>query len=130
MVGWAVEDKEAGLRVCSSLVDGAYTNVEYKLSDATANLYLSLAAILSCGLQGIQMNLPLRPALGQDKNAKAEPLPISVEGSLQALERDDLLQHVLGPPLFRAYVALRRAEAERSTSMTLEEEVQEALLKA
>ncbi len=129
MVGWAVEDKEAALRVCSSLVNGNYTNVEYKLNDATANLYLGLAGILTCGLQGLLLDLPIRPSLGKD-DGQVELLPTSIGGSLEALERDELLQQVLGPQLLKAYVALRRAEAEQATSMTLDEQVQDALLKA
>merc|ERR1712048_1252471 len=52
-VGWACEDKEVGIRVCSNLQTLQWDHVECKLVDATANIYLALAALLHCGLDGL-----------------------------------------------------------------------------
>lgn len=65
-VGWAVEDKESGIRVCSNLVSKAWDHVEYKLCDNTCNFYLALAGILSCGMNGIERKATLRKALGSE----------------------------------------------------------------
>ena len=129
VVGWAVEDKEAPFRVCSSLVDGAHTNVECKLSDATANLYLSLAGLLACGLDGVVRNLELRPPLGKEISSP-QLLPASVEESLNCLEKDKFLEQIIGPQLLRAYLALRRVEAELANGKSLELELQTALQRA
>lgn len=135
-VGWALEDKESGLRVCSNLDTKEWDHVEYKLSDATCNLYMTLAGLLSAGLEGISQELELRPALGGNSQetspvaAEAAPLPGSVQEALAALEADEVLMKVIGPRLGRGYLALRRADADRASELTLEEEVAEFLERA
>lgn len=127
-LGWAVEDKEAPLRLCRDVHTGFLSNVELKLSDSTANLYLSLACVLACGLNGIVNKLKLRPALNLQPGA---PLPTTFGEALTALVKDKyLVEEVLGLELGRGYLALRKAEAERSCKMKLEEELAEALRKA
>lgn len=136
VVGWALEDKESGLRVCSNLSTNEWDHVEYKLCDSTANLYLVLAGLFSSGLHGLEQKLELRPAIGdnaQCHSTMAEepaPLPGTVKEALHALECDDLLTKAMPLPLGRSYLALRRAEADRSADMTLEEEVAEFLARA
>jgi len=60
-VSWSTEDKESPLRVCLDLNSGEVSNVEMKLSDATANPYLALAAVLAAGSEGMKKDLTLRP---------------------------------------------------------------------
>lgn len=129
---WAVEDKEASLRVCTSLVSQAWERVEYKLNDGTANLYLSLAGILTCGLDGIKKAKELRSSKSDNKARHIEggELPESIEDSLDRLEVDELLMSLMGPTLGKSYLALRRAEAKRASSMSLADEVEEALARA
>ena len=128
MVGWAIEDKEAALRVC---MEGS--NVEYKLCDSTANLYLALSGLLACGLDGIAQSLVLRPSLSQQGSAikqENDTLPSSLQESLECLRKDELLCQVMGPELSQAYIAVRQAEAEKSATLKLEEEVELALRKS
>jgi glutamine synthetase len=48
--------------------------------------------------------------------------------ALDALEADSALtKSFLGEPLAKAYLAVRRHEMERSSNMSVEDEVQEAL---
>jgi len=124
-VGWSTEDKEVPVRVCVDLNTQEATNVELKLSDATANIYLELAAILAAGMDGMKRGKKLRPALS---DAATEPLPKSLQESLDLLKEDDLLISVLGPELSRAYIAVREFEAQHEK--TLEEEVIDAFKKA
>jgi glutamine synthetase len=126
-VGWAVEDKECGIRVCENLSTHEWDHVEYKLCDSSCNLYMGLAALLSCGVDGVYRDLTLRPPLQQNDDSSSEPLPKSIDDALQLLEQDELLCETLGPSLLKGFLAVRRNEAERATKMTLEEEVQEAL---
>jgi len=127
-VRWAVEDKEVALRVCLDHNARSPSNVEFKLLDGNANIYLSLAAIICSGLEGIAKNLLLRPengpAAGESKN---KALPLTFQESLDLLEADNFLCNtVLGSKFSTAYIAVRRAEAERSSKMTLADEVEEA----
>ena len=133
-VGWDLEDKEVGVRVCSNLATKEWDHVELKLCDSTSNLYLVLAALLGCGLEGISENWTLRPSLrNQDKaNDRSTPLPASVEEALDALENDPSIVNILGPRVTKAHLALRRYEVEqhKSSTMTVEDEVKAALARA
>ena len=58
---WGVENREAPLRYVpgSALLGPDHANVELKTSDASANPYLALAALLAAGAAGIADGLPL-----------------------------------------------------------------------
>eukprot|EP00550_Attheya_septentrionalis_P008542 CAMPEP_0198286484 /NCGR_PEP_ID=MMETSP1449-20131203/5562_1 /TAXON_ID=420275 /ORGANISM="Attheya septentrionalis, Strain CCMP2084" /LENGTH=892 /DNA_ID=CAMNT_0043984245 /DNA_START=98 /DNA_END=2776 /DNA_ORIENTATION=- len=131
-VGWAIEDKEAPLRVCIDLASGKATNVEMKLSDSTANIYLELAAILASGLDGILCNAKLRPTFvsGSTVGDELNKLPTSLSESLECLRGDAYLLDILGPELSTAYIAVREAEIDNSSDLTLEDEVQIAIQRA
>ncbi|KAL7573043.1 hypothetical protein ACA910_018735 [Epithemia clementina (nom. ined.)] len=139
-VNWSYDDKESPLRVVghlggsSSLPRRSTTanHVEYKLCDHTANLYLALAGILSCGVQGICEGRTLRPHRYAETTTTTtttteDRLPETILQGLDWLEQDEWLQKTIPKALMQGYLALRRAEAERGANMTLEEEVQEAL---
>jgi glutamine synthetase len=127
-VGWSVEDKEVPIRVCVDLLSRKATNVEYKLSDSTANIYLELAMILCAGLQGMKQQTKLRPMLG-DSNTAALPvdMPLTLQASLDVLKTDNFLLSILGSKLSTAYIAVRESEAKLNCEKTLEEEVADAL---
>ncbi|KAL9187947.1 hypothetical protein ACHAXT_006325 [Thalassiosira profunda] len=125
-VGWSTEDKDVPVRVCMDLNTGNATNVELKLSDATANIYLSLATVLAAGMDGIKRERTLRPAM--DDVTASEPLPGTLQESLDLLKKNELLLHVLGSELNTAYIAVRESEAQ--IEKTLEEEVVDAFNKA
>ena len=124
-VGWSMEDKEVPLRVCVDLNTQKATNVELKLSDSTANIYLELAMILATGMAGMKSRKQLRPMIDI---APVEPLPESLQESLDLLKKNDLLLNVLGPELSTAYIAVRESEAKNKK--TLEEEVMDAFNRA
>ena len=132
-VGWALEDKEVGIRVCSNLATKEWDHVECKFVDASCNLYLALAALLHSGMDGLEQNSKLRPPLSSE-SATGEmilPLPASLEEALDALEKDErITDGLMGNRLTKGYLALRRNEAQRSLTMTLEDEVKEALARS
>ena len=125
-VEWSKEDKEVPIRVCLDLHTAEATNVEFKLSDATANIYLELAMILSAGMDGMKSAKRLRPPIASEDDAA--PLPKSLQESLDCLKRDEVLLSVLGPELRIAYIAVRESEAQNEK--TLEEELATALARA
>jgi len=118
---WGFDNKEAALRIASPFYkreEQSY-NIEYKVSDPSANPYLSLGALLACGLDGIERELepgdPCEhdPALMSAEDlarGKVRPLPTSMGAALDALEADTLLTDALGPMLARCYLAVRRSE--------------------
>lgn len=139
-VGWAVEDKECGVRVCSNLATLEWDHFELKLIDHTCNIYLALAGILYAGMHGIENQMVLRPPQGQDKaesisssssSSSPDYFPASVSEALDALEADDyLMVGLMGPDLSKGYLALRRHEVERASRMDFTEEVKEFLSRA
>jgi len=133
-VGWALEDKECGVRICSDLATQEWNHVEVKLVDATCNIHLALAGLLSSGLDGVIQELNLRPSLddvqqeGADETAGSmipSPLPTTVMEALEALENDAHLMTLMSPSMSKAYLAVRRYDAEESVSSgtTVQDEV-------
>ena len=121
--------------MCSNVATKEWDHVECKFVDASCNFYLGLAALLHSGLDGIErgskLRLPLSGSADTDGPSSITPLPASLEEALDALEQDDgMMQHLLGPRLSQGYLALRRNEAQRSSKMTLEDEIKEALARS
>jgi glutamine synthetase len=105
-------------------------HLEYRGADATANPYLALGAIIRAGLDGLRGDLPAPPILDRDPAELDEAeaarfgvgaLPASLEESLQALAEDDVARGWLGPPLYDAYLSVKRAELAATGELELEE---------
>jgi glutamine synthetase len=137
-VAWALDDKEAPIRIVPRASSSEHGGVvqwehwEYKLCDATANLYVALSGIVLAGMHGLQAQWELRPPFSRETvpTKSDEVFPASVEQALDQLEGDEYLRDGLHPSLVRAYLALRRSEAERAATMTLQDEVDEAFRRA
>lgn len=127
-VCWGIDDKEVPLRVCAD-GDRSMSNVEFKLMDSTSNVYLALSGILAAGVDGIARELKLRPMFAPGTQQRLDPLPPSFEASLECLRNDPFLVDVIGEQLSTAYLAVREAEAKKSSKMTLDEEVHAACQK-
>lgn len=125
-VGWSTEDKEVPIRVCLDLSTQKATNVEYKLSDATANIYLELSMVLAAGMHGLKNGRNLRPPMEADD--RSEALPESLQESLDLLKANDTLVSLLGQELSTAYIAVRESMVQIDKS--IEEEVMDAFNKA
>jgi glutamine synthetase len=117
------DNREAAVRLASPVAgaESATANVELKPVDVTANPYLALAAVLAAGMDGMERGLnPGEPTtvdpvtLSEEERVERgiHPLPGSLDESLDALEKDDVLIEALGEPLVRTHVAVARAQAE------------------
>ena len=93
---WGFDNKEAALRVCSPFYkrEEQSVNIEFKASDASANPYLSLGAIIACGLDGIERELdpgdpsehdPALLSPEELERGKVRPLPTSMVAALDQL---------------------------------------------
>eukprot|EP00536_Pseudo-nitzschia_multiseries_P011890 jgi/Psemu1/244157/estExt_Genewise1.C_4310006 len=122
-VGWALEDKEAGIRICSNPRTQEWDHVECKLVDASCNLYLGLAAMLTSGIDGVARKLALRPPMTESDGG--DPLPGTLEEALNCI--DDIVMSMMGPRLSQAYLTVKFREVVRSSTMTLDDEIREAL---
>jgi glutamine synthetase len=118
---WGFDNKEAALRVASPFYqreEQSY-NIEFKTSDGSANPYLSLGALIACGLDGVARQLepgdpaehdPARLSAPDLVRCKARPLPATMAAALEELERDKFLTASMGDLLARCYLAVRRSE--------------------
>ena len=131
----AQQNREALLRIppVISLADADpafQLRLEYRGTDATANPYLALGAIVRAGLDGVRAGLPAPPILDrdpahleQDEAARygVGALPASLEDSLQALAEDDTVREWMTPLLHDAYLAVKRAELQAVAGLDLSE---------
>ena len=131
---WGYDNREAALRISSPFYrrEEQTYNIEYKVSDPSANPYLSLGALIVCGLDGIEQGLepgepsehdPARMSPEELERGKVRPLPSSMDVALDLLEADLVLMDALGPLLSRCYLAVRRSEHTAFAAQDLDFEI-------
>jgi len=127
---WGYDNREAALRVTRG--SSGATRFELKASDASANPYLALGALLAAGLDGLRRELALPPEATLDPGILPEseriqmgiyPLPSSLGQALEALRQDAILLESLGSARAKAYLAVKQMEWEALKDLSLEEEV-------
>jgi glutamine synthetase len=113
------ENREAAIRVITPRRGPASCNVELKTCDGSANPYLALAGVIAAGLDGVRRKLAPGDPVETDPGALPEaerrqrgiaPLPATLAEAADALEDDSTVQEILGAPLTRSYLAVRRGE--------------------
>ena len=97
---------------------GAATRMELRLGDGTANPYLSYAAALAAGLDGIRRELePPEPIEGMlyelPEEAQGIALPTTFHEALDALKADPVIVSALGEKLVDTFETIKTAELER-----------------
>ncbi|TNC27650.1 type I glutamate--ammonia ligase [Amycolatopsis alkalitolerans] len=127
---WGIENREAPLRFVpgTTLLGAGHANVELKPSDASANPYLALAAVIAAGLAGMDEGLALPGQIAEDpgtwteeRRAAAEivRLPSTPVEQDAALVSSSRVTGALGEELLGAFRAVRESDlkwaAERST---------------
>jgi glutamine synthetase len=117
-----VQNREALLRICPTVgsvnVDQQY-NLEFRAVDATANPWLVLAALTISGLDGLRRNLSGPTVIEGDPSAWTSDereaagvtdLPTSLNESLDALTKDEMIGEWLGSELLGTYFAVKEHE--------------------
>ncbi|NEP17711.1 MAG: glutamine synthetase [Leptolyngbya sp. SIO4C1] len=129
---WGLDNREAAIRVPTDPGSAAISHIELKTVDATANPYLALGAMIAAGLDGIQQKRTLLAPVDLDPGRLSDTeqqqrgidrLPTSLAQALQCLAQDSTLLEALGPPLAKAYRAVRQAECDALSQMELAAEV-------
>lgn len=119
---WGVENREAPLRYVpgSAFLGEDHANVELKTSDASANPYLALAAVLAAGRAGIADELTLPEPVQSDPGTWSAAdraargiveLPTTAPDQETALTVCPRVTDALGPELLGAFLAVRRSDA-------------------
>jgi glutamine synthetase len=116
---WGRENREAALRLVTGTAgtERYAANAELKCFDASANPYLLVGAVTAVAAASADEGLTLPAEIAVDPAVlppEEQPprLPQSLLEAVDALEKDERLRAAFGDPLFEAFLAVRRAEAE------------------
>ena len=105
---WGYDNRTACVRVVGS---GSAFRFEFRVPGADANPYLTLAAVLASGLEGVEQDLTPPPPASGDAYAKlAASLPADLTEAVAAFETSDVSARALGTDVRDHYAALARAE--------------------
>jgi glutamine synthetase len=123
-VTWGYEHRGALIRVPHSR--GQNTRLENRLPGADTDPYLSLAAVLAAGLDGIDRQLePGEPVTGQDPyGPQWARLPKTPEEGLRWLDQDEWARQALGDACIDYILKLRSLEYERFLRHVTDWEIQ------
>ncbi|WP_168219856.1 glutamine synthetase family protein [Pseudotabrizicola formosa] len=118
-----LRNREAMIRLVprAPAADGSSprASVEYRVCDATANIYLALAALIRAGLAGIAAGSPSPPDVQLDPDTlsaeqraalRVRPLPAALDAALTPQALADATTW-FGPDLAAAYYSCRRHDA-------------------
>lgn len=120
LVGWGTENRVVPIRKIRA------GHWEIRCVDATANMYLTLAALFAAGLQGCIKKEPLLwPDTGIAEDPwpkKAESLPCNLDAALDRLEgKHQELESLMGATVIQHYLRVKRVEAAKLREMNTEE---------
>ena len=118
------KDREATLRICPIVTIGGKDpsksfNIEYRAADATANPYLSLAAIVRAGLEGLRGGLPCPPVhsgdpeeLTQEERAERglRRLPDTLVSALDVLKSDPVVTSWFSDIFLETFLGMKAFE--------------------
>ncbi|WP_104137751.1 glutamine synthetase family protein [Arthrobacter sp. ZGTC131] len=124
---WGLENREASVRFLNEGESNPHgPNVEVKIIDPSANVYLASAAILALALDGIRSGrelpgeIPGDPArLSEDERHRANVrlLSDSPAAIIDTLDKSRLARGLLGDAIVDATVAVRRYEQRTSAEL-------------
>jgi glutamine synthetase len=129
-------NREAFLRICPTQgTDPADVarqyNLEFRASDATANPWLSLGAIVRAGLQGLEDGLEPAPVIVDEVDdlsdeargtAGIKELPTSLSAALDHLEMSKAAAGWLGETLHTTFLQVKRREIELLSGLSVEDQ--------
>jgi len=115
---------------------GKSARIECRFPDGTMNPYLTMGAILACGLDGIERKLdpgaPLTIDLSfmSDREIKDRGLtlmPRSLPEALSELAKDDVLRRAMGEVMFEDYIVNKEQEVAQMADKVTQYEVDNLL---
>jgi glutamine synthetase len=102
---WGQDDRTCAIRLVGT---DATLRVENRIPGSDASAYLTAAATIASGLDGITRQLVLPPARSTD----AEPLPASLADALTAWTASTWVRETFGPEVQDHYATMARIEIE------------------
>lgn len=128
---FSLANRSAAIRVPKYAVMPDQKRIEYRPPDFTGNVYLTLAAMLMAGLDGVRTKLdpqgngfgPFDVDIAQQSEEfrnRITGLPRTLDGALAALEQDHeflLAGNVFSPAFVRGWIATKREKDVRPVSL-------------
>ena len=109
---WSRDNRGVMVRVLGKPGE-ASTHLENRVGEPAANPYLYMASQIHAGLDGIARKLAPGPSADTPYEAKAEPLPTSLEEAIAALRADASLIEGFGKGFVDYFAHIKDAEIER-----------------
>jgi glutamine synthetase len=119
-VAWSRRNRSALIRIpLYKPGNEQATRAEIRCPDPACNPYLTFAALLHAGLEGIEKGYELPPPMEQNlyhltaeqrKERGILALPETLGEAIDELAESELARRALGPHVFRRYVELKRKE--------------------
>ena len=111
-VVWGKENRGALLRVIGGPGNAA-TRIENRIGEPAANPYLYIASQIYSGLDGLAVRPNLPRSADTPYEAKADPLPRTLDEALEALRKDKALRAGFGEPFIEYFCRIKEAEIAR-----------------
>ena len=115
-VSWSHQNRSQLVRIPAAI--GEKVRMELRSPDPSINPYLAFALILMAGLEGIERDLELPPAVDADLYKADENvtktlalLPDSLDKTIVLAENSEFVKSVIGEELLFKYLAIKKAEA-------------------
>lgn len=116
-IAWSARNRSPLVRIPAAR--GSATRLELRCPDPACNPYLTIAAVLTAGLDGIENKI--QPPPSTDKNIfemteeqrKAEgieSLPGSLKEAIDEMKKSELARQVLGDHIFEKYIEAKNEE--------------------
>ncbi|XP_071510557.1 lengsin-like [Diadema antillarum] len=113
---WGNDNRSTAVRI--KVNGGKGTYLENRLGASGCNPYLSLAATVAAGLDGIQRRLPLPPCVAPSDSAYdpacvptgTKQVPCNMKEAMRALHDDDIIRSALGEEFIECFLAAKRHE--------------------
>lgn len=119
---WGLENREAAIRFMAGTRGNPHgANVELKVVDPSANMYLAAAAMLGSALHGIENSLSARDEVAGDPAGHPvpqKPLDFDQKKVIDALAESAFAVELLGSQIATGLVAARRHEIEAFASLS------------
>ncbi|MBN2243627.1 MAG: glutamine synthetase [Acidobacteria bacterium] len=118
-VAWSEVNRNPLIRLTNRRGEGTF--MEYRLPDPSCNPYLSLAAALAAGMEGIRRKLDPGPPVNKDifkmsqrerSRLRVDVLPNDLSEAVRAFQKDKFLQNALGSRISSHIIQAKRSEWE------------------
>jgi len=115
-VSWSHQNRSQLIRIPAAV--GEKVRLELRSPDPSLNPYLAFTLIIAAGLEGIENDMVLPPAVdadlytaGEDVTKDLALLPNSLEKAITLAENSDFVKSVVGEQFLSKYLTIKKAEA-------------------